>query len=650
MARSSSQKFIARTRAPRVNIEYDVEVYGATRRIHIPFVIGVFADLAGQQDKLPPNLEARQMKEIDIDNFDVRLREQRPRIALSVPDSVRGEGELDVDLTFEGIEDFLPGSIARKIPGLNKLLEERTQLMNLASYMDGKTEAEALVERILNSEELQDNIAATPALPSAPADQRAGSVDDSFRTLLQKEFSPKTPQALAQLAGSVRTMVEYAVARRGSAHDDPVQSISAMVINIDHQLEQQITLILHHPDFQRLESAWRGLHYLVSNSETSESLKIRCMSLSKSELEKVIGRYRGTAWDQNPLFKKIYEEVFGQLGGEPYGCLVGDYEFAHGSKDLMVLAGMAEIAAAAHAPFLAAGSPALIRAGTWSQMATPCDISRVFAAPEYAQWRALRESEASRYLALTVPRMLARLPYGAKTCPVEEFNFDETVGGQDASCPVWANSAYALAANIGRAFNLYGWCARIHGIESGGVVEGLPSHQFSREAGGSDRSPMEISITDRMEAEFGANGLTVLLHRKNTDSAAFISAQSLHKADQYDDPDVTAGAALAARLPYLLASCRFVHYLKCIARDAVGSFASREDMEQRLNNWILQYVDRDPANSGQDGKARKPLADAQIVLEPIEGNSASYAGKIYIRPQYQLEGLTVSLRLESKFP
>jgi type VI secretion system protein ImpC len=648
VAKHSSQKFIARNRAPRVHIEYEVEVYGATRRVEIPFVIGVLADLAGQQP--PPSLEVRRMKEIDVDTFDARLGEQRPRITFDVPDTIRGEGALGVDLTFECLDDFLPGSVARKITGLSKLLKERTQLVNLVTYMDGKSGAEALVERILNSEQLQDEVAAMAALPPGSASPLPEAVDDPFQALLQQEFRPKTPAALAELGSALQTMVQHALAGRRSVRDGAVQSITAIVRNIDDKLERQINLILHHADFRRLESAWRGLHYLVSNTETEGMLKIRFMSLSKAELERVIGRYRGPTSEQNPLFKKIYEEAFGQLGGEPYGCLVGDYEFAHGPKDVEVLRGMAEIASAAHAPFLAAGSPELLKVRSWNQVATPWDISRVFSAPEYAGWRALRESEVSRYLALTMPRFLARLSYGAQESPVEEFAFEEDVSGQDSNCFVWANSAYALAVNIGRSFKMYGWCASIRGVEAGGLVEGLPSRQFRSDSGATDRSPTEISITDRLEAELATNGLMALLHRRNTDCAAFIGAQSLHKPDHYNDPDVTAAAQLASRLPYLLACCRFVHYLKCIARDHVGSFASREDMERRLNEWILQYVDHDRANSSNEGKARKPLADAQIVLEEIEGTTAGYLGKLYLRPQYQLEGLSTSLRLLSKFP
>jgi len=685
MARSSSQKFLARNRAPRVVLEYNVELYGAMRRVQLPFVIGVFADLAGTPREPPRPLAERRIRDIDVDTFDARLRELQPRAAFSVPDTIRGVGELAVDLTFQSIDDFLPTSIVRKIPSLDALLNERIQLTSLSVYMDGKSGSEVLVERILNDQQLQNEAFAAKSSTSAPADQTGESSEeslnlllqnefkpntpeafaekspasaladqppesseDSLGSLLQKEFKPKTPQAFAELASALKTLVEQRRTHGGPTGKDPTRFISELVTQIDYKLGQQVNLVLHHRDFQKLEGAWRGLHYLVSNTETDELLKIRFLSVSKAELDRMISRYRGDAWEQSPLFRMIYEEAYGTFGGEPYGCLVGDYEFSHGKNDVDVLRGIAKIAAHTHAPFLAAGSPQLLKMETWQQVARPRDMSSVFSAPEYAEWRALRESDDSRYLALTVPRCLARLPYGNETNPVEEFDFEEAVRGPDASCFVWANSAYALAANIARSFNLFGWCAQFRGVESGGLVEGLPCHQFPSEEGDVQLSSTEIAISDRWEAELSRSGLIPLLNIKNTGSAVFVGARSLHRPAVYDDPDVTARAALEARLPYLLTSCRLVHYMKCIVRDRIGSFASREDMERQLNDWVSQYVEHDQGSTNQESKARRPLAEAQVVIEPIEGNSAAYLGKFYLRPQYQLEGLTVPLRLTAR--
>jgi type VI secretion system protein ImpC len=468
---------------------------------------------------------------------------------------------------------------------------------------------------------------------------------------LSKEFKPKSDRARQQVEAAVQTLAQQVLSDQDLIVEDAVNSINAIIAEIDSKLTEQVNLILHHSDFQQLEGAWRGLHYLVNNTETDEMLKIRFLSISKNELGKTIKRYKGTAWDQSPLFKRVYEQEFGQLGGEPYGCLVGDYHFDHSPPDVEILGGMAQIAAAAHAPFIAGAAPSTMQMDSWQELTNPRDLTKIFSTPEYAAWRSLRESEDSRYIGLTMPRFLARLPYGAKTDPVEEFDFEEDTEGADSSRYTWANSAYSMAVNVNRAFKLYGWCSRIRGVESGGSVEGLPVHTFPSDDGGVDmKCPTEIAISDRREAELAKNGFMPLIHRKNSDFAAFIGAQSLQKPAEYDDPDATANAALAARLPYLFASCRFAHFLKCIVRDKIGSFKERAAMEKWLNDWILQYVDGDPTNSTEEVKARKPLAGASVVVEEVEGNPGYYTSKFYLRPHYQLEGLTVSLRLVSKLP
>jgi type VI secretion system protein ImpC len=309
------------------------------------------------------------------------------------------------------------------------------------------------------------------------------------------------------------------------------------------------------------------------------------------------------------------------------------------------------VAAAAHAPFIAASSPTLFGMETWQELANPRDLTKIFSVPEYAGWRSLRESEDSRYIGLAMPRFLARRPYGAKTNPVEEFNFEEEANGPDSKNYTWANAAYAMAVNINRSYKLYGWCSRIRGIESGGAVEGLPTHTFPTDDGGVDlKCPTEIAISDRREAELAKNGFMPLVYKKNSDFAAFIGAQSLQKPAEYDDPDASANAQLAARLPYLFATCRFAHYLKCIVRDKIGSFREAPQMQAWLQDWILNYVDGDPVHSSEETKARRPLAGAEVVVEPVEGNPGYYTSKFFLRPHYQLEGLTVSLRLVSKLP
>jgi type VI secretion system protein ImpC len=474
---------------------------------------------------------------------------------------------------------------------------------------------------------------------------------NDFAALLKKEFKPKTDEAKSAVEQAVQTLAQQALANTALRSTDSVRTIEAMIAALDKRLTEQVNKIIHNEDFQKLESAWRGLHYLVNNTETDEQLKIRVFNVSKQELGKTLKRYKGTAWDQSPLFKKLYEEEYGQFGGEPYGALVGDYHFDHTPPDVELLTELSKLAASAHAPFITGASPSVMQMESWQELANPRDLTKIFTTPEYAAWRSLRESDDARYLAMCMPRFLARLPYGAKTSPVDEFDFEEDTSDATHTKYSWANAAYAMAVNVNRSFKSYGWCSRIRGIESGGAVENLPTHSFPSDDGGVDmKCPTEIAISDRREAELSKNGFLSMIHRKNSDFAAFISGQSLQKPQEYDDPDATANAALAARLPYLFACNRFAHYLKCIVRDKIGSFRSRDAMQNWLNEWILNYVDGDPMNSSEETKAKRPLAAAQVEVEEVEGAPGYYQSKFYLKPHYQLEGLTVSLRLVSKLP
>ncbi len=475
---------------------------------------------------------------------------------------------------------------------------------------------------------------------------------DDFNALLAKEFKPRSDQTRAAVEGAVKTLAEQALVNAVTLSDDAYKCIASIIAEIDRQLSEQINLILHHEEFQTLESAWRGLHYLVTHTETDEKLKLRFLDISKSDLRRTMKRYKGVAWDQSPLFKKIYEEEYGQLGGEPYGCLVADYYFDHSAPDVDLLASLGKVAASAHVPFISGASPSVLQMESWQELSNPRDLTKIFTQNlEYAAWNSLRLAEDSRYIGLAMPRFLARLPYGIRTNPVDEFHFEETTDGADHSKYVWANAAYAMAVNINRSFKEYGWCTLIRGVESGGVVEGLPCHTFPTDDGGIDmKCPTEIAISDRREAELAKNGFIPLVHRKNTDYAAFIGAQSLQKPAEYYDADATANANLSARLPYMFACSRFAHYLKCIVRDKIGTFKERDDMQRWLNDWIMNYVDADPTNSSLETKSRRPLAAAEVIVEDVEGNPGYYQAKFFLRPHFQLEGLTVSLRMVAKQP
>ena len=478
----------------------------------------------------------------------------------------------------------------------------------------------------------------------------AGFEASELQTLLDKEFKPRSDAAKEAVETAVRTLAEQALGQTALISSDTIGTIEAMIAVLDRKLSEQVNLIMHHKAFQEVESAWRGLNYLVTNTETDEMLKIRVMNISKAELGKTLKKFKGTAWDQSPIFKKLYEAEYGQFGGEPFGAIVGDYYFDHTPPDVELIGQMAQVAAAAHCPFIAGVSPSVMQMESWQELANPRDLTKIFTTAEYAPWRSLREAEDSRYIGLAMPRFLGRYPYG-KANPVEEFDFQEDTEGARHDKFSWVNSAYAMGVNITRSFKLYGWCSRIRGVESGGSLEGLPVHTFPTDDGGVDmKCPTEIAISDRREAELAKNGFMPILHRKNSDIAAFIGAQSLQKPAEYDDADATANANLAARLPYMFACCRFAHYLKCIVRDKIGSFKERDTMEKWLNKWIMQYVDGDPINSSETTKAQKPLAAAEVKCEEVEGNPGYYRATFWLRPHYQLEGLTVSLRLVSKVP
>src|SRR3954463_8174995 len=471
----------------------------------------------------------------------------------------------------------------------------------------------------------------------APAQQAAAPAAETaelteFDKLLTKEFKPKTEEAKSAVKLAVQTLAEQALSASTLISDNAIKTIEAIIAEIDRKLSEQVNLILHHADFKALEGSWRGLHYLVNNTETGENLKIRVMNISKKEVAKTLKKFKGTAWDQSPLFKKLYEEEFGMPGGQPYGCLMGDYYFDHSAPDVEMLAGIAQVAAAAHAPFITAAAPSLLNMETWQELANPRDLAKIFGTPEYAAWKSLRQSEDSRYLGLTMPRVLARIPYGAKTSPVDEFAFEEDTSGADHNKYVWTNAAYSMATNVTRSFKLYGWCARIRGAESGGMVEGLPVHSFPTDDGGVDmKCPTEIGITDRREKELADCGFMPISHWKNTDYAVFVGAQSLQKPAEYDDPDATANANLAARLPYLFATCRFAHYLKVMVRDKIGGFATKDGMESWLNQWINNYVESSPTATDEI-KARYPLSEAKVVVEEDKENPGYYSSKFYLKP------------------
>lgn len=424
--------------------------------------------------------------------------------------------------------------------------------------------------------------------------------------------------------------------------------INARIAQIDRLISLQLNEIMHHEDFQRLEASWRGLSFLVNQTETGDRLKIRVLNISKKELLKDMEK--ASEFDQSALFKKIYEEEFGTFGGASYGCLIGDYEFGIHPQDMALIQKMSQVAAAAHAPFISAASSTLFNLESFTELGNPRDLAKIFQSVEYATWKSFRDSEDSRYVGLCLPHILMRLPYGQATVPVESFDFEESVDGSSHARYLWGNAAYALAARITDAFAKYGWTAAIRGVEGGGLVQGLPVHTFRTDEGEvALKCPTEIAITDRREKELADLGFIPLVHCKNSDYAAFFSTQTCNKPMVYDTDAANANSRLSAQLQYILAVSRFAHYLKSMMRDKIGSFLTRKNVEDYLNRWISNYVLLDD-DAGQEMKARYPLREARIEVADIPGKPGAYRAVAFLRPHFQLDELTISLRLVANLP
>jgi type VI secretion system protein ImpC len=458
-----------------------------------------------------------------------------------------------------------------------------------------------------------------------------------------------------QTTDLVKNLVEQAMSGTLVFDKNITRTFDRAIAAIDQKLSTQLNAIMHDPKFSKLEGTWRGMHYLVMNTETSTNLKIKVINIPKRELTRDLTR--AVEFDQSQLFKKIYENEFGTPGGEPYGSLIGDYEWTQHPDDIETLRLISNIAAGAFAPFISAAGPGMFGFDSYTELAKPRDLAKIFETSDYTKWRAFRESEDARFVNLVMPRTLARVPYGAATKPIEEFNYEEAPYDASGSAKqmehqeyCWMNAAYAMGTRLTNAFSQYGFCTAIRGAEGGGKVENLPTHVFQSDDGDMDaKCPTELAITDRREFELSNLGFLPLCHYKNTDYSVFFGAQSVQKPKKYDRPEATANAAISSRLPYIMASGRFAHYLKIMARDKIGSFMEAGDVERWLNRWITNYVNSNE-NAGQEMKARYPLREARIEVREVPGKPGSYNAVAHLRPWLQMEELTTSLRMVARIP
>ena len=484
------------------------------------------------------------------------------------------------------------------------------------------------------------------AAPAQPVEQ---TVEHSLLDQIVEEGRlARDPAAKERGKDLVKEFVNQVLEGAMTVSKDAEMMINARIAQIDHLVSLQLNEVLHAKQFQKLEGSWRGLKYLMDQSETSDKLKIKVLNVTKKELLRDL--QRAPEFDQSAMFKKVYEEEYGIFGGAPFGALVGDYEFGRGPEDIELLEKVAQVASAAHAPFLTAAGPEMLNMDSFTAIDAPRDMAKIFDSSEYAKWKSFRQSEDSRYVGLCLPHVLMRLPYGKNGTQVDGFNFEEGVDGTDHDKYLWGNAAYALGARLTQAFAQYGWCAAIRGVEGGGLVEGLPTHTFTTDSGDvALKCPTESPITDRREKELADLGFIPLVHCKGTDYAAFFSVQSGQKAKVYDLDAANANARLSTQLPYILAISRFAHYLKAMMRDKLGSFMSRTDCERFLNQWIVNYVTPDDTAS-PSVKASHPLRDARIEVSEVPGKPGVYRAVSFLRPHFQLDELSVSLRLVAELP
>ena len=458
----------------------------------------------------------------------------------------------------------------------------------------------------------------------------------------------RDPSARERGKDLVKEFVNQVLEGAMTVSKDAEVMITARIAQIDHLVSLQLNEVLHAKEFQKLEGTWRGLKYLMDQSETSDKLKIKVLNVTKKELLRDL--QRAPEFDQSAMFKKVYEEEYGVFGGAPFGALVGDYEFGRGPEDIELLEKVAQVASAAHAPFLTAAAPEMLNMDSFTTIDAPRDMAKIFDSSEYAKWKSFRQSEDSRYVGLCLPHVLMRLPYGKSGTQIDGFNYEEGVDGTDHDKYLWGNAAYALGARLTQAFAQYGWCAAIRGVEGGGLVEGLPTHNFTTDSGDvALKCPTEAPVTDRREKELADLGFIPLVHCKGTDYAAFFSVQSGQKSKVYDSEAANANARLSTQLPYILAISRFAHYLKSMMRDKLGSFMSRTDCERFLNQWIVNYVTPDDTASATV-KASHPLRDARIEVSEVPGKPGVYRAVSFLRPHFQLDELSVSLRLVAELP
>lgn len=616
------QKKLEKIRPPRVKITYEVETEGAVELKELPHVLGIIADLSGQSDVQKAELRHRKFIFLTNDNLKDVMSSIRPRVIFSVDNKIAGKGNLGVDLTFTSMDDFEPLSIISQCAPLKDLFSSRTKLSDLVAKIDGNPKLSMALDGVLKGGDKKADV------------NKLVQDTQMVRDASQADYAGQLIQEFLNIQDSVA--------------GDALGTVLKKIDDLDRQISVQLDEILHHPDFLKLEGSWRGLNLLMQNTSVGKNVQIRLLNITQAEL--AYDLEKAIEFDQSQLFKKVYEEEYGTFGGNPYSILMADFEFGRSNFDIELLRKLAEVASAAHAPLVAAANPSLLDINSFAEIGHIRDIATVFQSTELGKWMSYRQMEESRYVALTLPHVLARAPYGKETNPVFGLNYEENVDGQDNSKFCWTSAAWMMVGRVLESANMFGWPASIRGVENGGLVTDLPYYTFKTSDGDvALKCPTEVAITDRREKELSDQGLIALCHCKNRDYAAFFSSQTTNQPKIYNLDEANANAALSARLSYMLAASRFAHYIKVMVRDKIGSFMERADLERYLNNWLTSYVLLNP-DASEGSKARFPLRAGRVDVYSDPGNPGSYKAVIFLRPHFQLEELTTSLRLVADLP
>jgi len=630
-----------------------VEIGDAIVRRELPLIVGVLADLSGAPEKTLPPVKERDFVEIDRDNFNdvmtgsaVRLVYKVDSVIQAGEDAEKAASQLNLELFFNSIDDFEPINLVKQISITNGVYESRNRIRDMMAKLDGNDPLDAILGEILSDDALQKELI---DLFSATEDWSAVEPSDLVSRML-KEGRMALDES--QISYALQLIGEFSASILGDISELEGRFASDLMGNkiaqIDNQLTNQINLVMHAPEFQALEATWRGLHFLIMNTETGSSLKIRLLNVSKKDLLKDL--QKAVEFDQSALFKKVYEDEFGTYGGDPFSFLIGDYEFGRHPEDIELLEKISGVAAAAHAPFISSAYAKLFDMEDFFNLSQPRDLTKIFESAELIKWRSFRGSEDARYVSLTLPKVLLRLPYGPDTVVADGFDFLEDVDGSDARKYLWGNPAFVLGQRITNAFAKHGWLAAIRGVEGGGLVEGLPAHTFKTPAGDIKLTcPTQVSITDRREKELNDLGFMAILHCKGSDKAAFFGGQTTGQPLKYNTDSANANARISTMLPYVLNASRFAHYIKVIMRDKIGSFATKDGVSNYLNNWISDYVLVDDS-APQEMKASYPLRESRIDVMDVPGKPGTYRSIVFLRPHFQLEELTTSIRLVAELP